>query len=282
MVLTLLVCLMLLTLLQRKLIYQPLRERVLPSMAETFSDRLSDVSLVTADGLTLEGWRVAARPPEDGPHSPRRLLTIYFQGNAAHRGRRGKQITMLSDLGSEVLIVDYRGYGGNAGSPSESGLGEDARSAWRYATERLGFRPEEIILFGESLGGGVATALCAELADAGTVPGGLILRASFTSLVDAALTHYPFLPVSWLLVDRFPSEERLPRIACPILVMHGDRDRIIPLEQGERLFAAAPARSANGVEKRFVRLDGAGHNDILHVAFREVESSLAELFSTLP
>lgn len=280
MVVTSLVCLTLLVLLQRKLIYQPTREPVLPAMAGAAADRLSEVSLVTADGLTLKGWHIAAQPTP-GNSAPRRL-TLYFQGNAAHRGRRGKQFTMLSRLGSDVLIVDYRGYGENPGSPSEAGLREDARAVWKYAVEELQYAPGEIVLFGESLGGGVATGLAAELCDAGTSPGGIILRASFTSLVDAARAHYPFLPVSWLLVDRYPSEQRLPRVTCPVLVLHGDRDQIIPFEQGERLFAAAPAQSNSGVAKKFVRLSEAGHNDILYVAERQVEGALRDFLASLP
>jgi fermentation-respiration switch protein FrsA (DUF1100 family) len=265
--------------LQRKLIYHPLCEPVLPAMAGPAADRLSSVAVTTADSLTLQGWRVAARSMDTA--EPRRL-TIYFQGNAAHRGRRGKQFTMLSDLGSEVLIVDYRGYGENPGVPSETGLREDARAVWKFATEELQYQPEEIVLFGESLGGGVATGLAAELCDGGVTPGGLILRATFTSLVDAGRAHYPFLPVNWVLMDRYPSEDRLPRITCPILVLHGDQDRIIPYSQGERLFAAAPEKSTTGIRKQFVRLRGAGHNDILYVAEREVLAALTGFYRRLP
>lgn len=278
--LALLVTCMLIALIQRRLIYQPTREPVRPAMAGAAAERITDVFTTTADGLTLQGWRVAARPMP-GVASSRRLV-LYFQGNAAHRGRRGKQFTMLSNLGCEVLIFDYRGYGENPGRPSETGLNEDARAVWRYAVESLGYAPGEIVLFGESLGGGVATGLAAELCAAGTIPGGLILRASFTSLVDAARAHYPWLPVDWLLLDRFPSEQRLPRVTCPVLVLHGDRDQIIPFAQGERLFAAAPERAANGVPRRFVRLSNAGHNDILYVAEQAVETALRDYLASLP
>lgn len=279
-----LVCLSLFVLLQRRLIYHPLRETIQTAMAGAVAERITDVSIVTSDGLTLKGWHVAARSrAEDNPPAaaPRRL-TIYFQGNAAHRGRRSKQFGMLSDLGSDVLIVDYRGYGENPGSPSEQGLMLDARAVWTYAVETLKFAPSEIVLFGESLGGGVATGLAAELCEHGTIPGGLILRATFTSLVDAGRYHYPFLPVQWALIDRYPSVDRLPRISCPVLVMHGDQDQIIPFSHGERLFAAAPEQAANGVKKNFVGLAGAGHNDILYVAAEQVESGLRTFFEQLP
>lgn len=283
----LIVSLLMLVLLQRHLIYQPTREPVVHAMAGATADRLTDVSIVTSDGVTLKGWHVAARTagqsggaaPAD--HAPRRL-TIYFQGNAVHRGRRGKQFTMLSNLGSDVLIVDYRGYGESGGRPSEQGLALDACAIWKHAIEELGFTADQIVLFGESLGGGVATGLAAELCEQGVVPGGLILRATFASLVDTARHHYPWLPVSWLLIDRYPSIDRLPRINCPLLVLHGDQDQIIPFAHSERLYAAAPERSANGVPKMFVPLPGAGHNDILYVAAERVEGALTEFFARLP
>ena len=276
-----LLALTLIVLLQRKLIYQPWQQPVLPAMAGDSADRLEDVEIPTADGLLLKGWHVASRPRIEAPEAPRRLV-IYFQGNAAHRGRRSPQFTMFSDLGCEVLIVDYRGYGENPGRPDEQGLYHDARASWKYATERLGFTADQIVLFGESLGGGVAVALAEELCRSGVVPGGVVLRATFSSLVDAARFHYPYLPVSWALVDRYPSIDRIPHVTCPLLVMHGDQDRIVPYTQAEELFAAAPKESANGIGKQLVRLHGAGHNDILYVAADQVEASLRAYLQTLP
>jgi len=274
MVLMLLLCLTMFVALQRKLIYVPQRETITPAMAGALAGRLSEVETRTADGLTLKGWLVEPRQPAAPPGDER--LIVYFQGNAAHRGRRALQFGLLSDLGCRVLIVDYRGYGENPGSPSEPGLREDARSCWKYAREALRTPPERILLFGESLGGGVATQLAAELCQQGTPPGGLIIRASFSSLVDAAAHHYPFLPVHWFLFDRFDSVQQIAQVTAPVLVMHGDRDEIIPLEQGRRLFAAAPERSANGVAKRFQLLAGARHNDIMHVAADQVASALRQ------
>ncbi|MCA9053662.1 MAG: alpha/beta hydrolase [Planctomycetaceae bacterium] len=275
-----LLALSLIVALQRRLIYQPWREPVLHSMAGASAERLKDVEIVTADGLRLKGWHVAAGPVINGPDAARRLV-IYFQGNAAHRGRRSPQFTMFSDLGCEVLIVDYRGYGENPGRPDEQGLYNDARAIWRYAIETLKFDPGQIVLFGESLGGGVAVALGEELCRSGVVPGGIVLRATFSSLVDAARFHYPYLPVSWALVDRYPSIDRIREITCPLLVMHGDQDRIVPFEQAEQLFAAAAEESANGAGKKFVRLAGAGHNDILYVAAEQVEDALREFLHAL-
>jgi hypothetical protein len=267
---------------QRKLIYVPTRGPVTVAMAGELAERISEVSIATDDGLTLQGWFVTARPTADQAAVPARRLTIYFPGNAAHRGRRGKQIAMLNDLGRDVLIVDYRGYAENPGSPSEAALCRDARCVWNHAVQSLHYPPEQIVLFGESLGGGVATALAHALAREGTVPGGLILRATFTSLVDAAAYHYPILPVNWLLIDRFPSVQRLPEVICPLLIVHGDQDEIIPFEHAKQLFVAAPEQSANGIPKTMTPLKGAGHNDILYVAADQMEAALRTFLDRLP
>ena len=234
---------------QRKLIYLPTRETV--SAAETgyTTAQLHQVALEVEDGLALEGWLVLSdgqrAEPDGAAHIVGRneqRLILYFPGNAGHRGYRIREIRQFSGLGNHVLFFDYRGYAENGGSPTEQNLTRDARRIWDYATSELGARPEQIILWGESLGGGVATQLAASLCDEGIVPGGLMLRGTFTALTDAAACHYPWLPVRWMLVDRYESIERIPNVTCPLLVIHGRRDRIIPFEQGERLFAAAPGR----------------------------------------
>jgi hypothetical protein len=123
--------------------------------------------------------------------------------------------------------------------------------------------------------------LAAERCVAGTPPGGLVLRATFSSLSDAAAYHYPWLPVRWLLVERYPSVERMPQVTCPILHVHGRQDSIIPIELGRRLFDAAPPRSAGGIAKRFVELPSAGHNDIVAVAQPEFRAAVAEFLKQL-
>jgi uncharacterized protein len=153
------------------------------------------------DGLTLYGWHVlpAGKTATGGDGRRRELqdgqpVVLYFSGNAANRAYRGLEFSLLADLGCHVLVYDYRGYGENPGSPSEAHLAADARSAWQYATGEQGIEPGRIILMGESLGGAVAVRLAAEQSQAGSAPGGLVLRAAFSSLVDAGATHYPWLP----------------------------------------------------------------------------------------
>lgn len=277
------------TFLQRKLIYLPTRETV--SAAETgyTTEQLQQVSVDVDDELALKGWLVLAdgqRAERDGAvrivgSSDQRLI-LYFPGNAGHRGYRIREIRQFSGLGNHVLFFDYRGYGENGGSPTEQNLIGDARRIWDYATSELGVRPEQIILWGESLGGGVATQLAASLCDEGVVPGGLMLRGTFTALTDTAACHYPWLPVRWLLVDRYESIERIPNVTCPLLVIHGRQDRIVPFEQGERLFAAAPDESHDGRPKMFVELPDAGHNDIMYVAADDVEAAVAKFLENLP
>ena len=125
-----------------------------------------------------------------------------------------------------------------------------------------GYRGRDIVVCGHSLGGAVATRLAAEMCEAGTPPGGLILRATFSSLTDEAAWHYPFFPVRMLLLDRYPSAERMGSVSCPVIQIHGALDDIVPIELGRKLFASVPERSASGIGKQFVELPRTGHNDI--------------------
>lgn len=163
---------------------------------------------------------------------------------------------------AHVVIFDHRGYGENPGNPSEKHLAADARSIWDRLTKTLGVAPERIVIYGESLGGGVAVRLASELCRDGQPPGGLILQSTFSSLADAGSELYWFLPVQWLLVDRYESVKRIPFVSCPILQLHGRNDRIVPLHLGQRLFEAAPPESTSGLAKRQVILEHADHNDV--------------------
>lgn len=197
----------------------------------------------TADGLTLGAWLVPARGA-----GPPAATVIVFTGNAGNRSHRAPLARQLSDAGYATVLADYRGYGGNPGSPSEQGLREDARAVVKAAAAAGASR---LVYFGESLGGGVAVHLAVE-----APPAALVLRSPFTSITDVAAHHYWYLPVRRLLWDRFDSLARIADVRCPLLVVAGDRDVVVPFALSERLFAAA------NEPRRLVRVEGADHNDL--------------------
>jgi fermentation-respiration switch protein FrsA (DUF1100 family) len=249
---------------QRRLVYLPMDHEV-PTAGKVLAGA-EDVSFVTADGLRLGGWFVPARGPV-------RAAVLVCNGNAGNRSHRSPLAAALAEQGFTVLLFDYRGYGGNPGSPTERGLAADVRAArgWLEAQPRVD--PERVVLFGESLGAAVALAEAVERPAAG-----LVLRSPFSSLADVAREHYPFLPVRLLLKDRYPSLERVPRLECPLLVLAGRRDGIIPASQSRALFEAAPPDA-----RRLVMLDG-DHNDLELLAgermIREMVSFIHEATMT--
>lgn len=253
----------------RTRIYRPHREDI-PREKLIHAD-LTDVSVLAHDGLQLSGWYALSRTPSDTS----RPLVIYFPGTSGHRGYRVGAIEMLARIGCDVLLIDYRGYGDNLGQPSERDQSRDARSVWKFAIDKLHVPAERIVLYGESIGGAVSTRLAWELCRTGTVPGGLILQATFGSMLDVVSQFFPRWLATIFLVDRYPSIRRICEVTCPILAIHGDQDRLIPIEMGRRLFDAAPAQSAGGRRKQFLELTGVDHNDILEEAGDMVEAALA-------
>jgi fermentation-respiration switch protein FrsA (DUF1100 family) len=244
--------LMLIWTFQRRLMYFPFPD-VLPPGAVGLPG--AEPAVFTADdGIVLHGWFVSGRRPGalDG-------TAILFNGNAGNRSYRGALAARLSGQGMNVLLFDYRGYGENQGSPSEEGLARDARAALRYATGRADVDPRRLVYFGESLGTAVAVRLAVE-----RPPSALVLRSPFASMAEIAAHHYPYLPVRWLLRDRYASIDRIARLDCPLLVIAGRSDTIVPFSHSERLFAAATA------PKRLVALPALDHNDEALLAGPEV------------
>uniref|UniRef100_A0A7C2P0U4 Alpha/beta hydrolase n=1 Tax=Schlesneria paludicola TaxID=360056 RepID=A0A7C2P0U4_9PLAN len=245
---------------QRELIYQPTKtSRLLAADVATPDLALEDVEVEATDGRVLHGWRFLAKQEADDG-SP--FLVIYFPGNAGCRRDRYADCRDFTNLGCEVLLFDYRGYGDNGGSPSEEHLAADAQRVWSLATKQLGFSPARIVLFGESLGGAVATRLAAERAQTGEPPAALVLNSTFASLGETVAWHYPAFPFRYFLWDHFPSVDRIPHVGCPVLQFHGTGDDIVPLAHGQRLFAAAPTRSPTGIASRFVTVQDGQHNFI--------------------
>lgn len=236
-----LVVLGLIWLTQRRLIYLP--TQAVPDADAVFPE-VEEVTYETEDGLTLAAWFV---PAEEEAQAG---AVIVFNGNAGNRSHRTPLARALAGRGYAVLLVDYRGYGGNPGSPSESGLSADARAAADYLRTRPDIAPNRLVYYGESLGAAVAIGLAET-----DPPAALVLRSPFTSLPDIGSTHYPYLPTSLLLWDRYPSVERITKVEVPVMVIAGSADRIVPVDQSKAVFDAAPG------PKQFVVIDGAGHND---------------------
>lgn len=221
-------------LLQRQLIYLPAGS---PGPAEEVLPEAREVTIATADGLELAAWFVEAGP----------TAVAVFPGNAGHRGHRAPIARALSDAGLSVLLVDYRGYGGNPGRPTEEGLATDAEAAVAWLDARTDV--ERIVYLGESLGTAVATDLAIE-----RPPAALVLRSPFTSLLEVARAHYGPVP-GWLLREDHDTVGRIGAVQVPVLVLAVRGDEIVPFDQSRRVYAAADA------PKRFVTLDASGHDD---------------------
>lgn len=257
--------------LARKLTYFPDRADDLSAGRVGLPPELvHDISLTTDDGLTLRGWHFLAdgnaaidREGANRELSAGRPLALFFSGNGGHRGYRVPEAAILTRAGADVFLFDYRGYGDNPGHPSEESLASDAQAVWRYTTEERRVATPQIVLYGESLGCAVATRLAAELASTGNNPAGIVLRSPFSTLVDVARHHYPLLPVNLFLGDRYASVEWIRQVICPILILHGVNDTIVPCRLGRKLFDAAPVESAGGIPKRFIDLPNGDHNDLL-------------------
>ena len=228
--------------LQRQLIYFPDPTPV-PPAAEVIAGA-RDVTLRTADGLELGAWFVPATGQVDTG-----MAVLVAPGNGGHRTGRAGFAEELSRRGLAVLLMDYRGYGGNPGSPSQDGLAADGDAAVGALTE-LGYPPQRTVYFGESLGSGVVAALHVR-----HPPAGIVLRSPFTELADVGAYHYPWLPVRALLRDRFPVMEHLATNHVPITVIYGDRDSVVP-----PLLSARVADQSPSLAERVV-IAGADHND---------------------
>ena len=245
--------------LDRMTIYFP--ERSLAATPDRVGLSYEDAHLTAADGVRLHGWHI---PGESN------VTLVWFHGNSGNISHRLDNILALNRiLGVGVFIFDYRGYGLSEGRPSEKGLYLDAEAALEYATTEMGLDAErEIVLFGRSLGAGVAV----EMATRHRVRG-VIIESGFTSVRDMARRGNSPLPAALilpLLEARYDSISKIGRIQSPALILHGDRDDIVPFEMAEKLFAAAPE------PKRFHPIRGASHNDTYAVGGEPYFDALRE------
>jgi fermentation-respiration switch protein FrsA (DUF1100 family) len=231
---------------QRHLIYFP--DRSDPGPAASHAPNVEDVRLVTEDGLTLTAWLVH---PASGTANAKNAAVLYLPGNGGNRLGRLDTAQVIAGLGYTVLLAEYRGYGGNPGTPSETGLARDARAAAAYLRNH-GFPGSRTIYVGESIGTGVAVRLATT-----DPPAGVLLRSPYTSLVDVGKHQFPWLPVGLILRDRFDTLAYLPKVSAPITVLAGSADTLIPASQSATVAERAPSLF------RHVVVDGAGHNDII-------------------
>ena len=224
---------------QESLVYFPQTGREMVATPAVRGLPYEDVSLKTEDGETLHAWWVPAARP--------RGTVLLLHGNAGNISHRIDYAHMFRALDYHTLLVDYRGYGRSTGNPSEEGTYRDAQAAWQWLRDR-GTAEREIVLFGESLGGGVASWLAVRYA-----PRALVLASSFTSIPDLGAEVYPFLPVRRISRFSYNTLERLASVKAPVLVIHSPGDELIPFTHGQRLYEAARE------PKAFLEVSG-GHN----------------------
>ena len=227
---------------QEKMVFFPGKR--LGDTPEAAGLHYEDVYLVTDDDIKIHGWYV--------PHPDAQATLLFFHGNAGNLSHRLESISIFHDIGLAVFIIDYRGYGRSEGRPTERGTYRDAMAAWNYLVGERRLRPDEIIVFGRSLGGAVAAALAAKV-----TPAAVILESTFTSIKDLGKHYYPYLPVSWIARIHYPVDEYITSFKCPVLVIHSDQDEVVPARLGQRLFDSAPE------PKMFLPVSGDHNNGFL-------------------
>jgi fermentation-respiration switch protein FrsA (DUF1100 family) len=225
---------------QRKLMYFPDTRRTLP--AEVGLSGVDERTIQTSDGNRLIAWYGKARPG--------RPTLLYFHGNGGSLAVRASRIARFMDEGWGVYMMTYRGYGGSTGSPSEAANVSDARLAYASLVKE-GVPPNAVVVYGESLGSGIAVRIAAELPVCG-----VILDAPYTSIVDVAAKAYPFLPVRPFLIDRYETTRYIAGIKAPLLILHGERDGVVPVAMGRELARLAPE------PKRLVIFPNGRHSDL--------------------
>jgi fermentation-respiration switch protein FrsA (DUF1100 family) len=227
---------------QDKLVYFP--HNKVETTPTAISLQHEDITLTTNDGVQLNAWWI--------PHPDSRATLLFFHGNAGNISHRLNSIGIFHRLGLSVFIIDYRGYGNSTGTPSEQGTYIDAETAWNYLVNEKNIPPENIIIFGRSLGGAVATELAEKHTSAA-----LIVESSFSSITDIGKHYYPYLPTRLLARIKYPTINRIPNIKSPVLIIHSIEDDIIPYENGKLLYEAAKE------PKSFLQINGDHNNGFM-------------------
>ena len=227
---------------QSSLIYYPeMPGRNLASSPESIGLTYQNIELITEDDIKLHGWFI--------PNDKTKKTVLFFHGNAGNISHRLESIKIFHQLGLNVFIIDYRGYGQSEGKTTEEGTYRDAEAAWNYLIETRGISNQQIIIFGRSLGAAIATWLANK-----HTPAGLIIESGFTSVANMGQKLYPFLPIRWLTHFSYDTREYVKNISCPVMIAHSSDDEIIPYDEALEIFHSAPE------PKIFLDMRG-GHND---------------------
>lgn len=243
---------------QSRLVYFP--TSAIDATPDLISLSYEDVWLQTEDGERIHGWYL---PKEDA-----KWTVLMLHGNGGNISHRLQTLDLLNKIGVNTLIIDYRGYGRSEGTPSEQATYQDALAAWAHLTEHR-TSAEFVVVFGRSIGGAVAVWLAASVN-----PKGLILESTFSSVVDMAEHHYPFLPVRYISKFKYDSLSLAPSIRVPTLMLHSRQDTIVPFDLGLKLYEALPAN------KSFIEMRG-GHNDGYHVSGQSYINGLKNFIESL-
>ena len=248
---------------ERKLIYYP--QRSFDVRPGDLGLAFEDLTLTAEDGVRIHAWYLP--PPGEA-----RFTVLLAHGNAGNLSHRlDRTLFLQSKLGAAVLLFDYRGYGRSEGSPDEEGTYRDARAAHRWLVEEKHIPLDRLVLFGESLGSAVALDLALSRPCRA-----LVLESPFASIPAMARAVYPFLPLWPFVRTRYDNEGKAPRLGVPLLVLHGEKDEVVPFAQGRRVFDAAPG------PKRFHAIPGAGHNDTYIVGGDAYWDAVRDFLETLP
>lgn len=245
---------------ERANLYMPFRQ--IEAYPDRFGMDYEEYFYQTPDGEELNAWYLPS--PQRGY-----FTLIYFHGNAGNISHRLQKIDSFLRRGINVFIFDYRGYGKSSGSPSEEGVYIDARASYDFIKKTKNLDPGEIILYGKSLGGSIASHLATEV-----TPAGIVMNSTFTSVEGMARIIFPFLPVRHFLSSEYNSVENVKKIECPLLIMHSPSDEIVPFRMGEELYAAGKG------DKRFCRTSG-GHNEMSVEEVEEVADCVASFLEYL-
>jgi hypothetical protein len=242
---------------QSRFIYFP--DSVLSATPAELGLKYRDIDFTGADRVKLHGWLI--------PAEQTRGTILFFHGNAGNISHRLETIDIFHRLGYTTFIFDYRGYGKSEGAPSEAGTYLDAEAAWDYLVSREKIPPEEIIIFGRSLGGAIAAQLAARVSARACV-----LESAFSSARDMAADMYPLFPARLLCRFDYNTEEAVKKISCPLLIIHSPEDDIVPFSHGRKIFAAA------GEPKSFLQING-NHNSGFLLSGRQYETGLADFLN---